>query len=30
MNSKTLAGIFPILATTFTENGELDLDSQPI
>jgi len=25
---KTLAGIFPILATTFRENGSLDLDSQ--
>jgi 2-keto-3-deoxy-L-arabinonate dehydratase len=28
MNSNKLAGIFPILATTFTDNGELDLESQ--
>jgi len=28
MNSNCLAGIFPILATTFTEDGALDLESQ--
>jgi 4-hydroxy-tetrahydrodipicolinate synthase len=29
MNSDHLAGIFPILATTFTDDGALDLESQP-
>jgi len=28
MNSNCLAGIFPILATTFTDDGALDLESQ--